>query len=96
MTAEFAEKLKESMEAMGFTQRRLALDSGVDHSTISRLSTGNRNATAEVAAKLADSLIDLRSEKAEFLLFAAGHSEKTVKNAIGYKRKTPSRASSIK
>lgn len=86
MTKEFAERLKRDMDSMGFTQRGLALDSGVNHSTISRLSGGKRNATAGIAVKLADSLIDIPSERVEFLLFAAGHSEAEVRRSLGKKK----------
>ena len=86
MTVEFAKLLEEDMKSMGFNQRGLALDSGVNHSTISRLSTGRRNATAEIAVKLADSLVDDSSERAEFLLFAAGHSRSEVKKSLGKKK----------
>lgn len=80
MTVEFAQRLRRDMR--GMSQRQLASRVGVDHSTISRLLGGKRNATPEVAEGLMRGLRTLPTDRARFLLLAAGHSKAVVYEAV--------------
>ena len=90
MTKEFVSQLRAYTEAAGFhSQRQLAQDAGIDHSTISRLLKGNRNATPNVAGALMHSLSVPGEARAEFLLLAAGHNTAFIKNTLGGEVSTP-------
>ena len=58
----FNEWLKIQLKAKKMSQRQLAQQSGVDHSTISRLVRGDRTPSLGTATKLARGLRELRDE----------------------------------
>lgn len=58
----FNEWLKTQLKAKKMSQRQLAQQSGVDHSTISRLVRGDRTPSLGTATKLAVGLRELRDE----------------------------------
>ena len=58
----FNEWLKAQLKAKKMSQRQLAQQSGVDHSTISRLVRGDRTPSLGTATKLARGLRELRDE----------------------------------
>jgi transcriptional regulator with XRE-family HTH domain len=58
----FNEWLKTQLKAKRMSQRQLAQQSGVDHSTISRLVRGDRTPSLGTATKLARGLRELRDE----------------------------------
>jgi len=58
----FNEWLKTQLKAKKMSQRQLAQQSGVDHSTISRLVRGDRTPSLGTATKLARGLRELRDE----------------------------------
>ncbi len=82
MTKEFASELGLRMAAQGFSQRRLGEASGVDHSSISRLLKGNRNASPQVAEGLMSGLHVAPDQSARFLLLAAGHSGEVIQGVL--------------
>lgn len=82
MTKEFAAELGSRMATEGFSQRRLGEVSGVDHSSISRLLRGDRNATHEVAMGLMAGLHVNPGQSARFLLLAAGHSSEDIQAVL--------------
>ena len=80
MTVEFAQRLKQEMAENMISQRQLAQKAGINHSTVSKLLVGNRNANSEVAEGLMRALsIEIPHDRNEFLLLAAGHSKKVIK-----------------
>ena len=90
MSIEFAERLRHTMGDM--SQRELANRAGVDHSTISRLLSGKRDATAPVAEALVKVFPDkTKKEKQEFVLSAVGHSADFINNVIDRKPNTRTR-----
>jgi transcriptional regulator with XRE-family HTH domain len=58
----FNEWLRTQLKAKKMSQRQLAQQSGVDHSTISRLVRGDRTPSLGTASKLARGLRELRDE----------------------------------
>ena len=58
----FNEWLRAQLKAKKMSQRQLAQQSGVDHSTISRLIRGDRMPSLGTATKLARGLRELREE----------------------------------
>lgn len=58
----FNEWLRAQLKARKMSQRQLALQSGVDHSTISRLLRGDRTPSLGTATKLARGLRELRDD----------------------------------
>ena len=58
----FNEWLRAQLKAKKMSQRQLALQSGVDHSTISRLLRGDRTPSLGTATKLARGLRELRDD----------------------------------
>jgi transcriptional regulator with XRE-family HTH domain len=58
----FNEWLKTQLKAKRMSQRQLAQQSGVDHSTISRLVRGDRTPSLGTATKLARGLREVRDE----------------------------------
>ena len=58
----FNEWLRTQLKAKKMSQRQLAQQSGVDHSTISRLMRGGRTPSLGTATKLARGLRELRDE----------------------------------
>ena len=58
----FNEWLRTQLKAKKMSQRQLAQQSGVDHSTISRLVRGDRTPSLGTATKLARGLRELRDE----------------------------------
>ena len=58
----FNEWLRAQLKAKKMSQRQLAQQSGVDHSTISRLMRGGRTPSLGTATKLARGLRELRDE----------------------------------
>ena len=58
----FNEWLRTQLKAKRISQRQLALQSGVDHSTISRLVRGDRTPSLGTATKLARGLREIRDE----------------------------------
>jgi len=91
MTVEFSRRLKSEMN--GVSQRELARRSGINHSTISRLLDGERDARADVALGLMKGL-GKKTSQVEFLLSAAGHSESVIAEVTG--RRTPTLSESPK
>jgi len=59
----FNEWLRAQLRAKRMSQRQLAQQSGVDHSTISRLIRGDRTPSLETATKLARGLRELREDQ---------------------------------
>ena len=59
----FSEWLRAQLRAKKMSQRQLAQQSGVDHSTISRLIRGDRTPSLETATRLARGLRELRDEQ---------------------------------
>jgi transcriptional regulator with XRE-family HTH domain len=59
----FSEWLRAQLRAKKMSQRQLAQQSGVDHSTISRLIRGDRTPSLETATKLARGLRELHDEQ---------------------------------
>jgi len=59
----FNEWLRAQLRAKKMSQRQLAQQSGVDHSTISRLIRGDRTPSLETATKLARGLRELREDQ---------------------------------
>ena len=59
----FSEWLRAQLREKKMSQRHLAQQSGVDHSTISRLIRGDRTPSLETATKLARGLRELREEQ---------------------------------
>ena len=73
----FNEWLRAQLKAKKMSQRQLAQQSGVDHSTISRLVRGDRTPSLGTATKLARGLRELRDESdtpGYFGVMAAGTS----------------------
>jgi transcriptional regulator with XRE-family HTH domain len=70
----FNEWLKAQLKAKKMSQRQLAQQSGVDHSTISRLIRGDRMPSLGTATKLARGLREIRddSEAPQYLGAVAG------------------------
>ena len=58
----FNEWLRAQLKAKKMSQRQLAQQSGVDHSTISRLLRGDRTPSLGTATKLARGLRELRDD----------------------------------
>jgi len=89
MSVEFAQILRSYMARNNnISQRGLATDAGIDHSSISRLLSLNRDATPRVAEGLMEALrVKKKGDRVEFLLFAAGYSEEVVKTVTGHKPK---------
>ena len=56
MTQDLANAVRAALEQAPCSDRQLALDAGVPPSTISRIRSGERGATPEVARSLADAL----------------------------------------
>ena len=48
--------LKEELEHKGITQKELAMKCGINPSTISRIFSGNRDCTVEIAKRIAGEL----------------------------------------
>jgi transcriptional regulator with XRE-family HTH domain len=78
----FNEWLRAQLKAKKMSQRQLAQQSGVDHSTISRLVRGDRTPSLGTATKLARGLRELRDESdtpGYFGVMAAGTSHPTAR-----------------
>jgi transcriptional regulator with XRE-family HTH domain len=78
----FNEWLRAQLKAKKMSQRQLAQQSGVDHSTISRLIRGDRMPSLGTATKLARGLRELRddADTPQYLgLVAAGNSNPTAR-----------------
>ena len=80
-TEEFRALLKRHREARRWSQERLASESEMDHSLVSRLESGQRSPTREAIAKLARGL-DLPTEQKDRLLIAAGFFPEQPENAL--------------
>jgi len=80
-TEEFRALLKRHREARRWSQERLASESEMDHSLVSRLESGQRSPTREAISKLARGL-DLPSEQKDRLLIAAGFFPEQPENAL--------------
>ena len=80
-TEEFRALLKRHREARRWSQERLASESEMDHSLVSRLESGQRSPTREAIGKLARGL-DLPSEQKDRLLIAAGFFPEQPENAL--------------
>ena len=80
----FSEWLRAQLRARGMSQRQLAQQSGVEHSTISRLLSSNRSPSLGTATKLARALRALRDEQVmpEFVEAAPGHPTARVEYAL--------------
>ena len=79
---EFNEWLRAQLKAKKMSQRQLAQQSGVDHSTISRLIRGDRMPSLGTATKLARGLRELRddADTPQYLgLVAAGNTNPTAR-----------------
>jgi len=76
----FNEWLRAQLRAKKMSQRQLAQQSGVDHSTISRLIRGDRTPSLETATKLARGLRELRDgqEPTQYLGMIQGSSTNPV------------------
>ena len=78
----FNEWLRAQLKAKKMSQRQLAQQSGVDHSTISRLIRGDRMPSLGTATKLARGLRELRddADTPQYLgLVAAGATNPTAR-----------------
>ena len=78
----FNDWLRAQLKAKKMSQRQLAQQSGVDHSTISRLVRGDRTPSLGTATKLARGLRELRDESdtpGYFGVMAAGTSHPTAR-----------------
>jgi transcriptional regulator with XRE-family HTH domain len=78
----FNEWLRAQLKAKKMSQRQLAQQSGVDHSTISRLVRGDRTPSLGTATKLAQGLRELRDEADTphyFGLIASANSHPTAR-----------------
>jgi transcriptional regulator with XRE-family HTH domain len=78
----FNEWLRAQLKAKKMSQRQLAQQSGVDHSTISRLVRGDRTPSLGTATKLAKGLRELRDEADTpyyFGVIASGNSHPTAR-----------------
>jgi transcriptional regulator with XRE-family HTH domain len=78
----FNEWLRAQLKAKKMSQRQLAQQSGVDHSTISRLVRGDRTPSLGTATKLARGLRELRDDADSpqyFGLMASGNSHPTAR-----------------
>ena len=84
MTVEFADRLRHEMGAL--SQRDLGTIAGINHSSISRLLRGNRNATPRVAEGLMKALEIPPADQVDFLLTAAGHSRAMIRTVTGRER----------
>ena len=80
-TEEFRALLKRHREARRWSQERLASESEMDHSLVSRLESGQRSPTREAITKLARGL-DLPTEQKDRLLIAAGFFPEQPENAL--------------
>jgi transcriptional regulator with XRE-family HTH domain len=80
-TDEFRALLKRHREARRWSQERLASESEMDHSLVSRLESGQRSPTREAIGKLARGL-DLPTEQKDRLLIAAGFFPEQPENAL--------------
>ena len=80
-TEEFRAVLKRHREARRWSQERLASESEMDHSLVSRLESGQRSPTREAIGKLARGL-DLPTEQKDRLLIAAGFFPEQPENAL--------------
>src|SRR5918998_689743 len=80
-TEEFRALLKRHREARRWSQERLASESEMDHSLVSRLESGQRSPTREAIGKLARGL-DLPTEQKDRLLIAAGFFPEQVENVL--------------
>ena len=92
----FNEWLRAQLKAKKMSQRQLAQQSGVDHSTISRLIRGDRMPSLGTATKLARGLRELRddADTPQYLgLVAAGNDEPDGPRRIrAARRRAPERA----
>lgn len=79
---EFRNRLKRHREALRWSQERLATESAMDHSLVSRLESGQRSPTREAIEKLARGLRLEQTEK-DRLLIAAGYFPERAANAVG-------------
>lgn len=77
----FRALLKRHREARRWSQERLASESEMDHSLVSRLESGQRSPTREAIAKLARGL-QLPTEQKDRLLIAAGFFPEQPENAL--------------
>src|SRR5262245_53343780 len=78
----FNEWLRAQLKAKKMSQRQLAQQSGVDHSTISRLVRGDRTPSLGTATKLAKGLRELRDDADTpyyFGVIASGNSHPTAR-----------------
>jgi transcriptional regulator with XRE-family HTH domain len=75
----FNEWLRAQLKAKRMSQRQLAQQSGVDHSTISRLVRGDRTPSLGTATKLARGLRELRDEAESPYYFASGMGHPTAR-----------------
>lgn len=82
MTEAFRDHLQNLMRVRGFSQRSLAAQSGVDHSTISKYLKGDTNAVAKCSVRLAEVLVE-PEYAAEFHLLAVGFPRDVVEAATG-------------
>lgn len=68
----FRALLKRHREARRWSQERVANECAIDHSLVSRIESGQRNATREAIGKLVVGL-DLTPDEGDALLVAAGY-----------------------
>ena len=80
-TEEFRALLKRHREGRRWSQERLASESEMDHSLVSRLESGQRSPTREAIGKLARGL-ELATEQKDRLLIAAGFFPEQPENAL--------------
>ena len=80
-TEEFRALLKRHREGRRWSQERLASESEMDHSLVSRLESGQRSPTREAITKLARGL-ELPTEQNDRLLIAAGFFPEQPENAL--------------
>lgn len=80
-TEEFRALLKRHRDALRWSQERLASESEMDHSLVSRLESGQRSPTREAITKLARGLA-LPTEQKDRLLIAAGFFPEQPENAL--------------
>lgn len=80
-SATFRDLLRRHRDARRWSQERLASESEIDHSLVSRLESGQRNPTQEAIAKLAIGL-ELTEAQHDALLAAAGFLPQRREGAI--------------
>lgn len=81
----FRTTLKGHRDRLNWSQERLALEAGADHTLISRLESGKREPTRDAVLKLAAGL-DLRTVERDELLILAGYTPSAMQRLMSMAR----------